>query len=408
MFNDIKSALDWLYSQREKEKRKDLSRINNAINLLEIKTNYKIIHVAGTNGKGSTSTYLKNILKNTGNHVGLFTSPYVLIFNDRIMINDRYISNAEIMYYLNKLEFFSYDYYNKYQEKFSFFELTFLMALLFFQDRNIDIAIIECGIGGLLDITNCLDTDLQIITSIGYDHQAVLGYSLKDILSNKLGIVKTKCLTILDKEFDNQIIKYAKETNTYIDNIKDYIEDVKISKNKTTFLYKRKLYSLQTLALYQAYNAALAIEASKELIPTISMDLISYSLIDTTILGRMEVISEKPFIIFDGAHNISAIEELKKSIKYIKGNNKLVVIYSSLKDKEYNKCLSALDQITDEFYFVSFNDLRLAQIDDFITTKPFKVTEIEDIEFDIKNIYLFTGSLHFISYLKNNLKKFKQ
>ena len=121
MFNNIDDALNWLYNQKKLKKREDLSRIKNCVDLLNIKIDYKIIHIAGTNGKGSTANYIKNILKLENKYVGLFTSPYILFFNERIMINDRYISNAEIMHYVNILYDFSKEYFIKYNDVIPFF-----------------------------------------------------------------------------------------------------------------------------------------------------------------------------------------------------------------------------------------------------------------------------------------------
>ena len=187
MFNTISETLDYLYNQRNNHK--DLERIKRCIKKLNIDLNYKKIIISGTNGKGSTALFIKNILKNSSK-VGLFTSPFVIRFNERIMINDRQISDAEIIHYANKLEELSNWYKNEYNEIIPFFELVLLMALLYFDDRQINIAIFECGIGGLNDSCNAIDSDLSIITSIGLDHTDMLGNTLEEILKNKLGITR--------------------------------------------------------------------------------------------------------------------------------------------------------------------------------------------------------------------------
>ena len=163
MFNSIDEVFSWLYNQKKTQKRENLDRIKKCIDDLELTPNYPIIHIAGTNGKGSCASYIKNILKLTGRHVGFFVSPYVVCFNERIEINDRYISNSEIMFYANKLYTYATNYYNKYNDTIPFFELTFLMALMFYKDRNIELAVIECGVGGLLDATNVLNTSQEYL-----------------------------------------------------------------------------------------------------------------------------------------------------------------------------------------------------------------------------------------------------
>jgi len=116
MFNNIDEVYSWLFNQKKLAKRENLDRISKCIDMLGIKTDYKIIHIAGTNGKGSTASYIKSILQNTGKHIGFFVSPYVVCFNERIQINDRYISNAEIMHYCNKLYNFSNEYYKEFND----------------------------------------------------------------------------------------------------------------------------------------------------------------------------------------------------------------------------------------------------------------------------------------------------
>ena len=138
MFTTIDMVYSWLFNQRKAQKRENLDRIKLCAKELAIdKPNYKIIHIAGTNGKGSTAVMIKNMLALSGKHVGLFVSPYVISFNERIQINDRYISNAEIMHYGNILYEYSKKYEEKYHDIIPFFELTLLMALLYYKDRNI-------------------------------------------------------------------------------------------------------------------------------------------------------------------------------------------------------------------------------------------------------------------------------
>ena len=149
MFNTIDEVYDYLYNQKKLSKRVNLERIKRAYTDLNIKINYKIIHIAGTNGKGSTAFYIKNILSSINKRVGLFVSPFILRFNERIQVNDRFISDSEIIHYSNILYTYNEDYKVKYNDVIPFFELTLLMALMYYQDRGIDVAVIECGLGGL-------------------------------------------------------------------------------------------------------------------------------------------------------------------------------------------------------------------------------------------------------------------
>ncbi len=413
MFNNIDDALDWLYNQKKLKKREDLSRIKNCVELLNIKIDYKIIHIAGTNGKGSTANYIKNILKLENKYVGIFTSPYILFFNERIMINDRYISNSEIMYYLNKLYEFSNNYFEKYNDIIPFFELTLLMALMYFEDRNIDIAVIECGLGGLLDSTNFLKTDLSIITNVGYDHLAQLGPNLSDIASHKLGIVHDGncCITYVKDELKQQFDEYKKIHNAKMLYINDYVKNINILDKGVSFEYKNEYFITPLSGIYQAYNASLAIEAVRYIDDKIPNLLIQEGLNETFMPGRFEYIKDN--IIIDGAHNISAIEALTDSIKLKFKNKKINIIYSALFDKEYDKMIKHLSNIANKFYFTTLKDLRAT--DPNIFSKYTNVSSYTFINYeecinkainDLKDdeILLITGSLHFISCVRNYLK----
>ena len=412
MFNNIDDALNWLYNQKKLKKREDLSRIKNCVNLLNIKIDYKIIHIAGTNGKGSTANYIKNILKLENKYVGLFTSPYILFFNERIMINDRYISNAEIMHYVNILYDFSNDYFIKYNDVIPFFELTLLMALMYFEDRKIDIAVIECGLGGLLDSTNFLKTDLSIITNVGYDHLAQLGPTIYDIANHKLGIAHdgNHLLTAVSHDFKNQFDEYAKVHNVTIDYVIDNVSDIKLE-NGVKFKYKNNEYKTPLNGIYQAYNASLAIEAALYIDKNIPHELIQEGLDETFVPGRFEYIKNN--IIIDGAHNISAIEALTSSIEALYKNKKIKIVYSALFDKEYDKMINHLSKICDKFYFTTLSDLRATDplifkkytnkesitFNDYKECVDYALNELKEEE-----LLIITGSLHFISVVRSYLK----
>lgn len=416
MFNTIKEVYDWLYTQKKITKREDLSRIKKCIEELNIVTNYKIIHVAGTNGKGSTCSYLKNILKNTMKRVGLFVSPYVISFNERIEVNDRYISDAEIMYYANLLYTYSNEYKHKYNDVIPFFELTLLMALMYFTDRQIDIAIIECGLGGLLDATNILNTNLAIITNIGYDHMSVLGNTLEEIANQKLGIIKENmtALCCVKPQLKQQFKDYCLQKHAKIIFVDEYVSDIYLD-NKTHFEYKNEKFSTSLLGIYQAYNASLAIEAARFIDSSINDNIIQSGLEETFWPGRMEVVSSNPRIILDGAHNIDGIEALVETMNSLKDDKKIKVIFSALHDKAYDKMLNCLDNIADFYYFTTIVDTRASYPNEFLqyTAKPSKV--INNIEMclseaiqDLKEneILLVTGSLHFISIVREKINNF--
>ena len=414
MFNTIDEVYSYLYTQKKLSKRENLDRIKYCKDKLGININYKIIHVAGTNGKGSTATMIKSLLMLKGIHVGLFCSPFVISFNERIQINDRYISNAEIMHYMNILYEFNENYKKEKNDVIPFFELTLLMALMYFDDRKIDFAVIECGLGGLLDSTNFLNTDLSIITNVGFDHMAQLGNTLESIANHKLGIVKDNmtCITAVDKILMPQFIEYAKAKNAKIINITNDVKNINVD-NFTYFEYKNKKYKTNLLGEYQAYNASIAIEASKYFYNDLPDQLIDYALSNIFWPGRLEIVSNNPLIIIDGAHNIHAMNALVNTIR----NNykkKVNVIFSALVDKDIKGMINILDNITNKYYFTGIDDARKSNIEDFknytnidnIIINDFKMAIDKAKEENKGEIILITGSLHFISevraYIKNN------
>jgi dihydrofolate synthase/folylpolyglutamate synthase len=409
LFNTIDEVYNYLYNQKKTAPRENLDRITRCANLLNIKANYKKIHVAGTNGKGSTCQYIKEMLALKNLHVGMFVSPFVISFNERIQINDRYISDSEIMHYMNILYDFNQKYENEYNDHLPFFELTLLMALMWFSDRNIDIAIIECGLGGLLDSTNFLDYDLAIITNIGFDHMAQLGNTLEKIADHKLGIAKPNmtCLTTVSDNLKNHFINYAKNNNVDMKFITD-VSNISVS-DKTYFEYKNHKYQSNLLGEYQAYNASLAIEAVKYFDKDYPEALIEFALDNVKWPGRMEVLNNNPLILLDGAHNIHAINAITETLSKLKGNKKIKTIFSALQDKEYPSMIKRLEDITDYFYFTKIIDLR--QIEDIhfenYTNKQYEINNdfkscLEEAISNLKDdeILLITGSLHFVSQIR--------
>lgn len=413
MFNSKEEALNWLFVQKKLTKRENLERITKCASLLDLKLNYKIIHIAGTNGKGSTATMIKNILKRKYK-VGLFISPFIISFNERIEINDNYISDNDVLKYINYLYDFSEKYQSKYNDVIPFFELTLLMALLYFDDQNIDYAVIECGLGGRLDSTNFLKSDLSIITNVGYDHMAQLGDTLEEISYHKMGIIKENSISLVgvDESLLNSFISYANKMNTKLIWVNNNIKDINTS-NCTSFKYKDISYKTNLLGDYQAFNASLAIEAVNYFDNSFTVEEINDSLMNTFHPGRLEHISDKPLFFIDGAHNVHAMNALISFLKKY-NNKKIHILFTALHDKSYKEMIALLDTVANDYIFTTIQDKRKTELNDFLglTNKPYQIVSDyrEAISLllanrDENDLCIATGSLHFISEIRNYIKK---
>jgi dihydrofolate synthase/folylpolyglutamate synthase len=320
----------------------------------------KTVHIAGTNGKGSTSHMLAAIFQKCGYKTGLYTSPHLKDFRERIKVNGEMITENFVTEFVEATKSFSEE-INP-----SFFELTFVMALEYFVYYNVDIAIIETGLGGRLDSTNVITPEVSIITNIGYDHTDILGDTLEKIAFEKAGIIKEKVPVIigetkfetkrvfLDKaEEKNAPVFFAQEKYKVVSanylNEKLLLEVNDVGKNSVSG------YLLDLPGLYQAKNFLTVLTATDILKENFSLtDTNIKQAVDhvkklTGLHGRWEIISRHPLIILDVAHNVDGIQQLVNQIQ-ISSYNNLHIIFGMVKDKEIEKVLALLPKQA-SYYF---------------------------------------------------------
>ncbi len=301
----------------------------------------KFIHVAGTNGKGSVSGYILEILKAAGLKVGLYRSPAVFDEREIISINGRNISKKD---YVNLIERISAT-----NLPYTRFEIETVSAFLYFKEKECDLVVLECGMGGELDATNVVNNTLvAVFTAIGMDHMSYLGNSLTQIAATKGGIIKPGCEVVADgsnkKEVLDELCKRAGACGAgfYVSE-PDKIKKLSMKSSGTTFDYKElKAVKLSVLGKNQSENAALAIEAVKALErKNIAIKSSSYlkGLEKMTLPGRFEIISAKPIFVIDGAHNEPASARLRENLEYYFSKKKIIFIMCVLKDKEYDKVI---------------------------------------------------------------------
>ncbi|MGN0383451.1 MAG: bifunctional folylpolyglutamate synthase/dihydrofolate synthase [Eubacterium sp.] len=312
----------------------------------------KIVHVAGTNGKGSVCAYLSQILIETGHKTGMFTSPHLVKMNERIKINGCDISDEEFIKCFDKV----YEATNKIiadgYEHPTFFEFIFAMAMVAFENSDVEYVVLETGMGGRLDATNVFTQPvLSIITQVDMDHMEYLGYTIEDIAYEKAGIIKDNIPVLFLNESEKVsevIISVAKSKNASICQL--FRADVKIIKNENKMIdfciansyYGSNVFSLNSIACYQAVNASMAIMAAY-ILDICDISAIKRAIYNTKWEGRMEEIL--PGVFVDGAHNPAAVIELSRTIITMGIKNNLYILFAVVKDKDYESMLCLLEKI---------------------------------------------------------------
>lgn len=402
----IKEAISWLELKPRFKDKTDLSKMKHALKLLgNPERNFKAIHITGTNGKGSVAHFLSSSLKEV-KKVGLFTSPYVIRFNERLQINDFEIENDKLLSYILWAKEFDEDYLKKFNDNFSFFELLTLIAYQYFSDEKVDYAIIEVGIGGRLDATNVINADINIITSLGIDHVDQLGDTKEEILKEKLAIVKeNKTLFTAVTEYDKLIINDINSKNGQVYFVKD--EDFQIINTfPLQVKYQETIYNSGLQGLYQIKNMILAVKVLDHL--NINKDVILKGISETKNPGRFEVIEDNPYIILDGAHNVEATRKLLESLKEIFPNKLIKVLYTSMVDKPYEKTIKLLKEEVFELNLTKLHFPRALNSfdEDIFEDLNIYKTPIEgfnELQEKLKNneVLVITGSMYLVSEIRN-------
>lgn len=378
--------------------RNDYQRDNFDEFLRKIKFTFSLpaIHISGTNGKGSTAAYLNEIYIENGYKTGIFSTPDD--FNETIKVNNLPIENDFAESIINEYEklFKKYD--------LSSFEIQTFIAFKYFEKMAVDIAIIECGMGGELDATNIFTPVVSIITSISIEHSMFLGESLSAIAAHKAGIIKANVPVIVGKvsgdALDVVIAKCQYENSKLI--VVDQYHNYKRDENGASFDYRPYLgLHIKSKADYSAFDAALAIEATNVLQSSfpLSEDKVKIGLDKMTLKCRFEKISDKPIIILDGAHNPEAIEALRKECDDNYPGQKMNIVFASFRDKSIANMLPEINLLGD-IYLTTFDHPRARQEDDyFIYLSDYKFNSdykalIKELS-EKEDIILVTGSLAF-------------
>lgn len=428
---NYKEALDYINDKDKYGSRLGLDSIGRLLELLgNPHKGLKYIHVGGTNGKGSTSSYLYHCLKAEGYKVGLYTSPYLERFNERIQINGKDIPDDILARITDMVRQKADVMVSEGLQHPTTFEIVTAIAFLYYKEENVDYIVLEVGLGGRCDSTNIIDKPLaSVITTIDYDHIEILGDTLGKIAYQKAGIIKENGIVVSypQKEEALQVLKdVSKEMNAkfYLTEMKDV--KIKEENNKgSVFDLEYDDIVLENLKIsllgeYQIFNASLAITTlivlRENKLLAISDESIYKGLLESKWKGRLEVLKTNPTFLIDGAHNVQGISQLIKAIDLFK-YNRLILGIGILKDKDYKHMVDALIPKADEIVVTEVDMPRKLSAEDLgnlireynqnvhveknINGAVLKAIEIAD-EGDL---IVFAGSLYLIGEVRKIVKR---
>ncbi len=378
----------------------------------------KAFHIAGSNGKGSTSSFIASMLMEFNYKTGLYTSPHFVRFNERIKIDNHEIPNEYVADFLSDNEQIIDN------DKLTFFEVTTAMAFQYFYEMQVDYAVIETGLGGRLDATNVLEPLGIIITSISLEHTNILGTTLREIASEKAAIIKKDSQVFCGKlpsEAEDIIEQKCSQTKSMLYKIQDYV----IEKNNTLELYTEELelddFKMPLRGNYQKYNAALAGLTVTKTLETDNLRAISRGikkvLKNTGLQGRYELYWQKPDIIFDSAHNPESIQKfLTEYLTDYKKYNKRVLLFGVMKDKSIKEILKLLKDYFDEIHIAQIESERACKIDELriiagelglsVITEYNPAKFVEDFkDQNQENCLVVAGSMYLLGEVKTLLEK---
>ena len=379
--NNINEALNYIYSFMGKKNlhKNSFNHINNVkeiLNILGYKQTFKIIHITGTKGKGSTTLVLSNMLKSAGYKTASFVSPHIINVRERIAINNQWISEEDFINITKKIKNILEE--NKIYN-ITVFEIFTIIGLYYFYIQNVDYACIEVGIGGKLDCTNIVDSSISIITSISYDHMEILGNTIEEITEQKAGIIKENSLVVSaaqEKESINIIKKISKEKNSKLYVFKkDFDVDIISNTNKIlefNYIENEKKYKFETTLLgeHQSENISLAFKTFTLLI---NNEKLYYKAIDSiknfSINARLTFVQRNPDIIIDGAHNSKSLFRILKTI--YKWYDYLIILFAPLSEKDIKGMCEILKD-SDSFIIVSSPNTNYKENDSYKTYQYLK------------------------------------
>ncbi|MCI3860381.1 folylpolyglutamate synthase/dihydrofolate synthase family protein [Lactococcus garvieae] len=418
----IETALEWIHSRLKFNIRPGLTRIEALLKLLgNPEKELSMLHIAGTNGKGSTVAFTRGILEQLGLTVATFTSPFIETFGERMAINGHPIPDEKLIKYVEQLKPLVEE-----MDKdarlagITEFEIITALAFRYFADEHVDVALIEVGLGGLLDSTNVIQPVATAITTIGMDHMDILGDTLEKIAAQKSGIIKPYTPLVTGKIADEALAVIAETAQTNQAKHYQYSIDyqVEILENER-FNYKDDeihLLNLEKslLGLHQIDNAALAVKLTMVYAHKVGLSLseeaIREGLRRTFWPARMEEVSQAPLTLLDGAHNVHAMQRLLENLKNEFSGRKITILFSALVTKDITEMIKMLQTVDNsKLILTTFDYPKALKLEDFAYLEKENVTLAEDWKSTYAalkenlhedDVLLMTGSLYFMSQIR--------
>ncbi|KOA74191.1 folylpolyglutamate synthase [Bacillus stratosphericus] len=430
LFTTYHEAIEWIHSRLAFGVKPGLERMKWLMDRLDHpEQKIKAVHVAGTNGKGSTIAFTRSILQSAGYSVGTFTSPFILTFNERISVNGEPILDEEWLSLVNDIKPLVDELDDTELGAATEFEIITACAFAYFAHvHQVDFVLLETGLGGRLDSTNVAAPILTAITSIGHDHMAILGDTLEQIAAEKAGIIKEgiPMITAVHQPEALAVIQNtAKEKNVECISLHDTCsfdeqQPTETGERFTLRTSKRQYPQLETglIGTHQRQNASLAVLLiewlEQEGYISVTKEQIYEGIRQAVWAGRFEKVKDLPPVYLDGAHNEEGIDRLTETVQAHFSNKQVHVCFSALKDKTYKQMIQKLESVSSSIHFVSFDFPRAESAEKLYVCSQLDAKSYDDdprtvLEFiqkksdDPSAVILVTGSLYFISDIRNRI-----
>lgn len=411
-FNTLSDFLNYLYALPRLHKKSDLSYIKQVLAEMDNpQDKVKTVHVTGTNGKGSTCYYISNLLEKAGQKTGLFVSPYIREFNERIQLNSQNISIEDLLVGANYI----YQILQKLKIELVTFEYEVALAFWYFAKKRCNYAVIEVGIGARHDKTNVIIPEVSVITTVGLDHEKIIGPTLQDIAFEKAGIIKDKRPVVLGNVPESILPIIQKEAQVKSAPMYQLNKDFSVmsAENKLLVHTKMGIYQFESRPLVEGFDIAIACQVlsllNLSILPTEIEKIINL----TKIPGRYQIIKTKPTIILDGAHNMQAMNNLIDFVNAEKNKGQIYVLITMMKDKDLSEVFTLFNH-NEKIILTTIDYPRAAKKADFpaevLEKYKYRKNAIQayiDLKKNLKenDTLVVTGSFYLVSQILNFQEK---